>query len=383
MNTQLITLTGTPSDADLLRSAARIIDCGGLVAFPTETVYGIACRAHSDSIAHLNELKARSNDKPYTLHLASPADIYTYVPFIPPRGRKLIQNALPGPLTLIFELSKQSISQLQSRINPDAFALLYSDNTIGIRCPDNPVATALLGFVTAPVVAPSANPAGKPPAVTAAEVMKYFDGKIDMVIAPTTDSSVISHKINSTIVKITNFGLEILREGAVSKEQIEQDSTIRIAFICTGNICRSPMAEALCRKKMSEKLNCAIDALPANGYIISSAGVMAAPNMGASFEAVEVCRKKGMDISAHLSKAASAVELDECDHIFVMAANHRKSIGYISSGAGDMCRLLDEGRDVYDPIGGDAKIYGQCAEHIEKALITRLNEIFDESSSSK
>ena len=110
---------------------------------------------------------------------------------------------------------------------------------------------------------------------------------------------------------------------------------------------------------------------------------MAAPNMPASHEAVEVCRKMGCDISGHLSRAATAVELDACDHIFVMAANHRKSIGYISSGAVDRCWLLDEGRDICDPIGGDEKVYGQCAEHIEKALTTRLNEIYDESSSSE
>ena len=143
------------------------------------------------------------------------------------------------------------------------------------------------------------------------------------------------------------------------------------------------MAEALCRKKMSENLNCALDSLPSNGYIISSAGVMAAPNMPASYESIEVCRKMGCDITAHLSKAATAVELDECDHIFVMAANHCKSVGYINPGAVHKCQLLDAGRDVCDPIGGDAKIYGQCAEHIEKALTIRLNEIFDESSSSK
>jgi protein-tyrosine phosphatase len=206
-----------------------------------------------------------------------------------------------------------------------------------------------------------------------------------MVIEPAqnADSSEVSHKINSTVVKITNSDLEILREGALSKNYIDQNSTIRIMFVCTGNTCRSPMAEAICRKKMSEKLNCALDSLDANGYIISSAGVMAASSMPASFEAIEVCRKKGMDISDHLSKAASAAELDECDHIFAMAANHRKSIGYICPGAVDKCRLLDEGGDICDPIGGSEKVYGQCAEHIEKSLIIRFSEIFDESSSSK
>ena len=254
MKTELLQLNGTEGDDDLLRSAAAVIDGGGLVAFPTETVYGIACRAHSESIERLNRVKSRDASKFYTLHVSSAADIPTYVPYIPPRARKLAMKALPGPVTLVFQLSPESIGILKGQINPDVFGVLYNGSSIGVRCPDNPIAEKLLRFTMAPVVAPSANVGGQPPAVTAKEAFDNLDGMINMVIAPPkgSEKSECAHQMSSTVVKITDENLDILRQGAVSEEDIRLMSTVNFVFICTGNTCRSPIAEGLARKLLSE-----------------------------------------------------------------------------------------------------------------------------------
>jgi protein-tyrosine phosphatase len=378
MKTELLQLSGTEADDDLLRSAAAVIDGGGLVAFPTETVYGIACRAHCESIERLNKVKSRDASKFYTLHVSSASDISAYVPYIPPRARKLAMKALPGPITLVFQLSPKSIDILKGQINPDVFDILYNGDSIGVRCPDNPIAERLLSFTMAPVVAPSANVGGQPPAVTAKEAFDNLNGMVDMVIAPPegTENDECTHKMSSTVVKITDENLQILRQGAVSGEDMKVMSTVNFVFVCTGNTCRSPMAEGLCRKKLSEKLNCNLDELLAKGYKISSAGVMAAEGMPPSTEAVNVCRKIGVDISAYSSSALTAEMLGESDYIFALAGGHRRNIEYINPEAGNKSLLLDASADIIDPIGGSNEVYRQCAMHIEKALENRLNEIF-------
>ena len=153
METKVIKLDVNDIDASAIKEAARIIDAGGLVAFPTETVYGIACRVSNDSLAKLGNLKGRPADKYYTLHIANPSDAMRYVPTIGLRVKRLIKTAWPGPLTMVFELDEKDIVRQKDKISPEVFSNLYRDGSIGIRCPDNPVASMLLSQTTYPVVA--------------------------------------------------------------------------------------------------------------------------------------------------------------------------------------------------------------------------------------
>ena len=143
METKVIKLETDDIDASAIKEAAGIIDAGGLVAFPTETVYGIACRVSNDSLAKLGNLKGRPADKYYTLHIANPSDALRYVPAMGLRTEKLIKTAWPGPLTIVFELDEKDIVRQKGKLPPEVFSNLYHDGSIGIRCPDNPVASML------------------------------------------------------------------------------------------------------------------------------------------------------------------------------------------------------------------------------------------------
>ena len=180
-----------------LKEAAGILRSGGLVAFPTETVYGLGADAtNPQAVERLNQVKGRPPEKPYSWHLASSDQIQTLVPSIPAKARRLMERLWPGPLTIVWPTAE--------------------GKTLGFRVPDHSVAQAFLRACGVLVVAPSANRAGASPAIDAATVLAAFDGDIHAVI----DSGPTPLGRESTVVKVTGDGIEILREGAIASDRI-------------------------------------------------------------------------------------------------------------------------------------------------------------------
>ena len=165
METRVVKLDPANIDQTRIKEAAALIDQGALVAFPTETVYGIACRAKCDSLARLDELKGRPDEKHFTLHIGRSGDVQKYVPTIGLKARKLIRNTWPGPLTIVFELCQKDMDIQRKNFEQDVFDRLYKEDSIGIRYPDHAVAAMLLQQTSHPVVAPSANLTGRAPAI--------------------------------------------------------------------------------------------------------------------------------------------------------------------------------------------------------------------------
>ena len=371
MGTQIIKLDAAAPDLVAVKNAARAIDAGGLVVFPTETVYGIACRAAPEPLARLNVLKERAAQKHYTLHIGSKLDAYKYVPTIPPTGRQLIKKGWPGPLTIVFELSDADLAEQRSRLETSVIENLYKDNTIGIRCPDNVIASLLLSHTEHPVVAPSANPADKAPPTNADAAIAELDGRVDIIL----DGGPCKYGRSSTVVKIDPSGAHILRQGIYDQQDIEAMSAVNILFVCTGNTCRSPMAAGLCRKYLAQKIGCTVDQLDKSGYKIGSAGTMAAAGWQASPEAVEVCRAKGADIGWHRSASLSAGLIRQSDMVYAMCRQHRDRVLELCPDADEKCFLLAANMEIPDPMGGSEKEYYYCAELIEKAITKRVSEL--------
>jgi tRNA threonylcarbamoyl adenosine modification protein (Sua5/YciO/YrdC/YwlC family) len=369
MKTQIFQLDRSNPDLLVISRAARVVEAGGLVIFPTETVYGIACRASKPAIARLDAIKHRMPQKSYSLHIAAKDDLRRYVPRMILPARKLVEKMWPGPLTIVFDLSAEDMD-IQKRNLPAEAMCLYAGNSIGVRCPDDTVASAFLGETKCPVVAPSANMSGQPPAIDGAQAATQFDGQVDIVL----DGGLCKYQKSSTVVRIWAKGLEMLREGFYTESDIRKAMEVRILFVCSGNTCRSPMAAGLCAKYLAKKLSCDVDHLGEMGYKISSAGTMAAPGAEASPWSVEFCASEGADISRHRSCRLDEEQIKNSDFIFAMSRQHCQRVAELWPEAAGKCELLYGDEEISDPIGGSKELYETCGRRIKAALQKRLGE---------
>lgn len=191
-------------DLNRLKRAADILKNGGLVAFPTETVYGLGANALNEEAAgKIYAAKGRPSDNPLIAHIADFGDLDPLVAEIPEAGRKLMEAFWPGPLTLIF---------LKSDLVP--YGTTGGLDTVAVRMPSDPVAKALIRLAGVPVAAPSANTSGRPSPTTADHVWQDMNGKIDMIV----DGGPVGIGVESTIIDVSGDVPMILRPGAVTRE---------------------------------------------------------------------------------------------------------------------------------------------------------------------
>ena len=357
-------------DSGAIIEAASVVDAGGLVVFPTETVYGIAARVSEDSLLRLDEIKGRDSSKSYTVHIGRVEDVRRYVPSIGAKAGKVIKNAWPGPLTIVFELGGEDLEKQRIGLGDDVFGRLYRGNAIGVRCPDNAVAGALLNAANYPVVAPSANSGGDSPAIDGGEAFAKVGGQVDLVL----DGGACKYGKSSTVAVVNNRGVIILRGGIYSAEELKGYSQINVLFVCTGNTCRSPMAEGIFKKYLAEKLECEVDELGEMGYNVSSAGLLDMQGGAASSESVVACAARGVDIGCHESRALSAELIAESDFIFAMEQMHQSRVVAMWGDSAEKCILLAE-RNISDPIGQRQGVYNKCADIIEDAVKKRIGEL--------
>ncbi len=180
----------------------------------------------------------------------------------------------------------------------------------------------------------------------------------------------------SSVVLVDASGMDLLREGVVSQATLHRLASFLIVLVCTGNTCRSPMAELLLRKQLAERLGCRPDELEDQGIMILSAGVAAMEGAPASPEAVNVLRGFDMDLSKHVSQPVTDRLVRDADFIWTMTSGHRASLLARWPEAAERTSLLcPAGRDVSDPIGGPLEVYEQCAKQIDTALRQRLEEL--------
>ena len=206
METELIKINSIDDEA--LKRAGQCIKDGGLVAFPTETVYGLGGDGLNEVAAkNIYLAKGRPSDNPLILHINDQKMLSRIVSEVTPMAKKIMTAFCPGPITIILP---------KSDIVPKA--VTGGLDTIAVRMPDNDIARALIKYADTPIAAPSANISGRPSPTTAQAVYKDLQSRIDMVL----DGGACQFGVESTIVDCTEDVPIILRPGAITKEMLEE-----------------------------------------------------------------------------------------------------------------------------------------------------------------
>ena len=205
MNTLLL----RPEEAE---RAAAILRGGGLVAIPTETVYGLGASAlDEDAVKRIFEVKGRPQDNPLIIHVAGPEALAEWCEDVPEAAYTLTRRFWPGPLTLVLRCRKRGVPHIPDRVTAGL-------DTVAVRCPDHPVTLEVIRLAGVPVAAPSANLSGKPSTTTAQHCVHDLSGKVEAIL----DGGPCRVGLESTILDLTVTPPRVLRPGGVTLEQLRE-----------------------------------------------------------------------------------------------------------------------------------------------------------------
>jgi L-threonylcarbamoyladenylate synthase len=179
-----------------------------------------------------------------------------------------------------------------------------------------------------------------------------------------------------TLVRTNDTRWSIARPGVMTEAAVREALARRIVFLCTGNTCRSPMAEGLFKRRLADRLGCAVGELPARGFVVTSAGIAALPDDPATPESAAVVRDLGVDLSAHRSRPASADLVARADDVIVMTRSHLLTVvTKYPVLAGALRLLCGPDGDLDDPIGGGEDVYRACAAAVQQHIDRLLTEM--------
>jgi tRNA threonylcarbamoyl adenosine modification protein (Sua5/YciO/YrdC/YwlC family) len=310
-----------------IRAAVKALQAGDLVVLPTETVYGVAADPKvAGAEDRIYAAKERDRGKPIPLLVSNLDAVMRAGGMVGSRARRLARRYWPGPLTLVLNCGRK---------------------TEGFRVPDHPVALAVLKAAGGVLRVTSANLSGEPAARTAQAAAEALGSSVSLVL----DAGPATLGVESTVVQIDGKTVKILRQGFIPEKAIMNRRLV--LFVCTGNVCRSPMAEVLLRHWLG----------PDTDWDVQSAGVAAFDGMPASEAAFEVLAEKGLKLDDHRSQSLDQALVDDADLIVVMTNDHLRTVRQRFLRTAEKVFLLNafsytrRNEDVEDPIGTSNDVY--------------------------
>ena len=339
----------TVDSSELVRSIRDVVVEGSAAIVPGDCGYvALINPATQAAIRHLEAL-------------AGQAAVLTWGPDDPaglglrpsPPLRRLLSRGWPAPLVVIVPGQAQWPGHWPAPLRDR-----LSRTPARFRCPEHPLFEVLA-------------PALEMPLLVVDTVLPTAEGAIDLLEDPgilAVSSGVLPVDARPTVVTGTDSGYAITEVGMMPAHEIEKLAARIVLFVCTGNTCRSPLAEGLAKSMLASRLGCAVDELPRRGIWVLSAGISAFADAEAAAEAVAVGAEMGADLAGHRSRVVNAELLAAADDVIAMTRGHAQALSDRFPGIGPLPRLLCGDSDLDDPIGAGLDVYRQCARTIRTQL---------------
>ena len=365
MTTKIVNIRTCDDPRDAIHRAIELLAAGHWVAMPTDSSYVVAAQAiHSRSV---QRLRAESGH-PLALAVRSLDELLDFSPELGDEQQRLCRRLWPGPVIMEIPISGPNVGLLAALPDEVRQAIAW-ERGFRARFSGNAISRSLQRLTASPLV--FAERWGDA-LLESTEDIRRIGADVRLVL----DAGTIENSGSCTVIRLDAEGWNVTQTGVLDEAAIQDRLPFAIVFVCTGNTCRSPLAAAILRKMLAERLECDIDQLSDHGYYVASAGISADYGMPAAAPSLALAQEHGLDLVGHQSQFLTDMLLDRADRVYAMTDSHRAAILARRPDLEDRVELLSrEGIDIVDPIGGGALEYEHCRAEIERELLVILEQL--------